>query len=323
VYGPYFDKHRQRWRVVVIAPDGKRTVETFASKKRATAVLADAREEAALGTLTVAEALDEYLDHQRVRGLKPGTITTTGHRLRDLIEGTDDLAIVDLSPRRAQRLYDSLAARRAVDTHRNTLGQAKTWGKWLAKRGYVSASPFAEIEGIGRRKRGKPQLTGTEARQLLDHCLARPQDPGAVGVVACLVLGLRAGEVCALELRDVDGDVLHVRGTKTDAAARRVQLPPFVADLLTDALPLGLSRYGLLGRCKTLCRAAGVPEVPPHGLRGTHASIATSGGASGVAVAATLGHASEAVTRRHYTSAEAATEGQQRRALEVLQGGRR
>jgi integrase len=62
--------------------------------------------------------------------------------------------------------------------------------------------------------------------------------------------------------------------------------------------------------------------VTPHGLRGTHATLATSAGASGELVAATLGHASSKVTEKHYIAPGTAEQAKQRRVLKVLQGGK-
>ena len=60
-----------------------------------------------------------------------------------------------------------------------------------------------------------------------------------------------------------------------------------------------------------------------HGLRGTHATLATQAGASSMLVAQSIGHAGTAVTKRHYI-AEGAVEAQrQRRVLKVLSGGKK
>jgi integrase len=319
VWGPYWDAKRECWRIVVRKADGTRSVESFASEAKAKRVLAAVREEVELGSVTVDQALDLYLEAKRLEGLREGSLKTTRYRLRDLLKEAADVAVFDLDRKRCQRLYDSLAARRKTDTHRNTLGQAKTWGRWLLDRGYVSEAPFATVKGIGRRNRGKPQLTGTEARALLDHCLTLPGDPGATGAVLCLVMGLRASEACSLQPRDLDAGVAWIRGTKTEAAARRILIPDFVAEYLAAGVPLGISRFSLLGRVKTLCRAAGVPEVPPHGLRGTFASLSS---AQGLSPFAAMGHSSSVVTDRHYTTPDAKAEGQQRAALKVLRGGK-
>jgi integrase len=89
--------------------------------------------------------------------------------------------------------------------------------------------------------------------------------------------------------------------------------------------PEGGSRSStfLYERVKRLCREAGVPEVCPHGLRGTHATLAEDAGESSFAVAVTLGHADTRVTGRHYTRRDAREGARQSRFLEVLEGGKK
>lgn len=71
-----------------------------------------------------------------------------------------------------------------------------------------------------------------------------------------------------------------------------------------------------------LCKVAGVTDVGPHALRGTHASLATRAGATSQLVGGSLKHASSAVTHRHYTKAEAVTDANVGAALKVLAGGK-
>jgi integrase len=66
--------------------------------------------------------------------------------------------------------------------------------------------------------------------------------------------------------------------------------------LPTDSLYKALAKF---------CKCAGVPEVCPHSLRGLHSSLAVQVGITSAAVAQALGHASDAVTRRHYIAASA------------------
>lgn len=49
-----------------------------------------------------------------------------------------------------------------------------------------------------------------------------------------------------------------------------------------------------------VCKLAGIPKVGPHGLRGTHASLAAEAGASAEVVSAALGHTSSSITRSAY-----------------------
>jgi integrase len=65
------------------------------------------------------------------------------------------------------------------------------------------------------------------------------------------------------------------------------------------------NRQTVLRHVRRICEAAGVPTVSPHGLRGTHASLAMTAGATGDLVASALGHESFTTTERHYARPEA------------------
>lgn len=73
---------------------------------------------------------------------------------------------------------------------------------------------------------------------------------------------------------------------------------------------------------RRLCKAAGVPEVCPHGLRGTQASISVLA-VPAEHVAAALGQTGPAVTRRHYLASWAEERRRGRAALKVIEGGKR
>lgn len=302
---PIFDKLRGTWRVIVTAPGGTPRYRRFATEAKAKEFADEARAELASNAVTVHQAIDRYLAHQRAKELAETTVETNEYRLTGLLADYLDLSLAGLHARLAQRIYDARVVAVKTDTHRSELNEAKMWARWCVKRGLLAANPFEDVEPIGKKKHGKAQLTVDEARRLSAYCLERLTDPGAVGALICLGLGLRSSEVCALEPRDLDdnGTVLIVRGTKTDAARRRVVIPEWLQPALAGALPLGLTRFGLGSRVKTLCRQAKVPPVCPHGLRGTHATLATSAGAASEFVAASLGHSSPAVTERHYAQA--------------------
>ena len=66
-----------------------------------------------------------------------------------------------------------------------------------------------------------------------------------------------------------------------------------------------VNRHWVLRSVKRICAAAGVPVVPAHGLRGTHARLAVEAGISGDVVAASLGHESFATTTASYAGPDA------------------
>ena len=138
--------------------------------------------------------------------------------------------------------------------------------------------------------------------------------------------GLRSGEALGLRWFDFDGEILHLRGTKTKAAKREVFLQPeamgavsagIVAELARwrgDAPPEALSfnRDGKPLRSDDLRAAlvkiaaeAGVPKPSPrrglwvHGLRHFFAQLARNRGA-GTELSAHLGHSSISFTDQTY-----------------------
>jgi len=76
------------------------------------------------------------------------------------------------------------------------------------------------------------------------------------------------------------------------------------------------NRHWVLRAVQRICRAAGVPKVPAHGLQGTHATLAVGAGATSHLVAAALGHESFTTTARHYARPDAIESAQQERVLE-------
>lgn len=343
IHGPY--RYRSRWRLVLVVEEGSRRDLTFATEAEAAEYKAEALRQ--LEGRTVSEAIAAYLADKRRRGRKDGkpiresTITTLRFRL-DAIHGAA-VKLDELTGRRCQSLYDTRTRCTHADTHRNELTAAKAFGAWCVKQGWLprGGNPWAGVEPIGGRQRGKEQLRFDEARTLRDVALARAKDGdvAAVAVLCALLLGMRSEEITSRIVRDVDDDgrLLWVPWSKTDAGRRVLEVPadlqPLLRALTVDQAPAAplfrparvpKSWRDWLGyHVERLCLAAGVPVVCPHSLRGSHATIATEFGQTAHAVAAALGHASPTVTQAHYTRPEATERAARRRALKVLAGGRR
>ena len=73
---------------------------------------------------------------------------------------------------------------------------------------------------------------------------------------------------------------------------------------------------------KDACGAAGVTVIGPQGLRGSHARLAREAGVTAHVIATQLGHGSTAVTIGSYVGVAADDRENDRKAFEVIQGGR-
>lgn len=333
VLGPY--KHpRWGWQVVVVAEDGGRAPAYRPTEEEARALIRDLERELELeGPLTVQQAMDRYEVHQRAAGNSARSISTTGFRLRSLLDPVKGERLHRLSPARCTALYAELVARQAADTQRAALSETKTWARWCVEQRLLRASPWEGVKPTGKRRRGKEQLRVDEARRWLDKALElAAEDTGAVAAATQFLLGLRPGEVVARVGRDVDdeGRLLWVPKSKTPSGRRTLRVP----EVLRDRLVQLAARAGAAGRLwpherpwvldqvRRVCRAAGVPEVTAQGMRGAHASLGLEGGVSAEAIAATLGHASTAITLAAYARPESAAAARQDLVLRVVGGGR-
>lgn len=328
-YGPY--RERSGWRIVVVGADGRRASQTLASEITAQRLVDDINARSA--GRTVKGAIEEYERHLRAAGKRDTTIDTVGHRLRALLDVKDgDRALSSLKPSAGRRLFDARALYVKPETQHGELVTAWAFAAWMIERGWIREDPFAGLVPTGPRARGKAQLRIDEARAFEAACLAE-NSPESIACALALLLAMRASEICDLLVRDIDDGarVVWVDGTKTEAAKRALETPEHLRSHLLE-LTSGkartgrvfgdLTRRGLHYHVQRLCRTAGVPVVSPHCLRGTHGSIARAVGASVEAVAAALGHASTAVTRANYVTADAEQTARQRAAWRVLDGGR-
>ena len=327
VNGPY--KHRGKWRLIVIN-EGRQTPFSYETEEEAIKERDILRREIHVEEteFPIAEALTEYQAHMVKKGNKERTIRTTMGRLRSVL--SDAHVVRELTPARFKRMYEDYCGRPtkrtkkppAVDTQRNTLGQVKTFFRWLVDKNHMRRNPAAKVEGMGRRQRGKPQLRNEEAREFMQACLDEDSIESLAALVA-LILGLRASEVVNIAARDIDdgGAVLWIPDSKTKAGRRTLQVPPVLGDLLmTQRKRVGRrtrskifpgDRHWVRRNVVRLAKVAKVPRVTPHGLRGTHSSLTAEQGVTGHVVAKSLGHASYAVTEAHYVDKGAAQRGKQ------------
>ena len=281
--------------------------------------------------LTVAKALDDYAEYMAtVKGNKPLSVTTTLHRLQRFF-AEQGLAVSLLTQRRCTGYYNTIASKQKPDTHRNTLSEARTFCRWLVKQHLLRINPIDGIEPIGRRTKGKPQLTLDEAKrwlQVADH-EAQQGNAGAVAAMMTLLMGMRCSEVVERPVRDLDdgGRVVRVPQGKTAASQRRIEVPewiqPYLQDLKRGKLPMALL-FGHHQRdwprrwVKKICRLARVPVVCAHGMRGLFATLGVENSPTPHIVAAALGHRSAAMTLSNYAAPGSAQKVMQRRALAVL-----
>jgi integrase len=318
VNGPY--KHRNRYRIFVVLASGKRNARSFDTLAEAEEVVKALHSELA-GDVIVKDAIKRYLEWLKARGVRPVTLSNAERFLGRFFAGKTGYPLRRLTPAKADALYQAMLTAKhyrgtgySAATHRNTLTEAKRFGGWCVKQKLIKTNPIGAVEPVGRKNAGKEQLRGDEARKLLDYCLsayANGNDKALIPLL-CLGLALRASEICGLDARDVDdgGQTLWVTKSKTAAGRRRLEVAGPIAvclvhqakDRVGPLIP-GCTPAMVYHHVVRICARAGVTVVCPHGLRGTHATLAAGRGATSTLLMEALGHTSIAVTRRHYVQA--------------------
>ena len=354
VYGPYPPSPgRDRWRLVVINGSVRKAVT--AGSAQAAELLKESLENEVerQGGVTLGEAIADYLAYKK--GIASSVwLSTLERRLNGFLPA--ELPLSTVTREYAQQLYDAETGRKtsrgtviSATTHQHLLRNTKEFFAWLVKRGKCASNPFAEVEPVGKAKKGKPQLKETEAIKL-DQLLFAEAHEGNEGALALLVQiygAMRSSEVLRLQVGDIEflpnGKCrTHINSAaqgevgKNANARRAVDLDGCLTDLLRAACenkPATTRLFAahrphvpapdyLYKRLKNFCKMAGIPDYCPHSLRGYHASAAIEGGVSSSTVAKTLGHSSFDVTQRHYATPNSVHNAKALRVAETLQAGR-
>ena len=343
VVGPYCE--RKRWRIVIIEHGTRKSV--FAPTEAEALKLKKQFEKEIAGppVRTVGELIDSFLaERMRAGDWRPISERSTRDSLNSFFGSVRDLDIGQLTARRAAALYRDATETptrfgrpAAASTHRSQLKLAKRLFRWATKRGLVVSNPFAAVEPIGRINVGKRQLRLDEARSFAETALrmwTEERDPLALAAACALFMGLRASEILERRARDIDagGALLVIENGKTKNAVRSPKIPavlrPHLLELARGCGPEELlfpgrngqrRRHPVLHRkVQQICRAAGVPVVCTHALRGCNATFALEAGATSEVVARSLGHGSFEVTRRHYAKPDAIGNAQSAALVSVL-----
>jgi site-specific recombinase XerD len=284
--------------------------------------------------------LAEFERHLRAeRGLSPHTVRAYLRDVTDLFGHARRLGVDDLPGLDLPILRSWLAAQHAAGLSRATLARrtasARAFTAYAHRRSLLPADPGALL-GTPRHVRTLPRvLRQDEAAALLDEGGDPPgaqpaAEPSYLRDRAALELlygsGIRVGELCGLDVDDIDSArrVVRVLGKggreravpMSEPAVRAVDAwlrrgrPALATDRSGPALLLG-TRGGRLHPTVVrrvlhrLLAERDLPDMGPHGLRHTAATHLLEGGADLRSVQELLGHTSLATTQMYtHVSAE-------------------
>jgi integrase/recombinase XerC len=278
----------------------------------------------------MAAALAAYERHlASERDLTPHTVRAYLGDVAGMLEHATALGHVDVATLDIRTLRSWLARQQTLGKARSTMARrsaaVRVFTAWALRTGRATTDPGALLGSPKAHKTLPAALGVEEARALLDAAATAADDGSPVGVRDAAILellyatGIRVGELCGLDVDDVDRGrrVIRVfgKGRKERTvpyglpADRALECwlgsgrPALFASGAGAALFLGARGRRVDQRAvRTLVHrrledVPGAPDLGPHGLRHTAATHLLEGGADLRTVQELLGHASLATTQ--------------------------
>ncbi|WP_432938552.1 tyrosine recombinase XerC [Kribbella sp. CA-253562] len=275
-----------------------------------------------------AALLADYERHLTAeRGLSEHSVRAYIGDVADLIDHLTRLGHDDLSALDIRGLRSWLAKQQSLGKARSTMARrataARVFTAWAQRTGRIATDPGALLASPKAHKTLPGVLGQVDTRAVLDAAAVAADDGSPVGLRDLAIMellyatGIRVGELCALDLDELDRTRRVVRvfgkGRKERSvpygvpAAEALEAwlavrPQLVRDGSGPALFLG-ARGGRIDQ-RTVRRvvharidAVEAPDLSPHGLRHTAATHLLEGGADLRSVQELLGHASLATTQ--------------------------
>ncbi|MDX6212914.1 MAG: integrase/recombinase XerC [Frankiales bacterium] len=273
-----------------------------------------------------AAVLEEFEVHLRSeRGLSPHTVRAYVGDVAGLLDHAGRMGVADVGDLDVRVLRSWLARLRTSGVARSTLARraaaTRVFTAFALKRGYATADSGLLLGTAKGQRRLPTVLRAHELQRLLE---SHPDEgPLALRDDAMLELlyasGIRVGELCGLDLGDLDLPRRLVRVLGKGAKERSVPFglpagralsswleegrPEVVGSQSGQAVFLGARGARIDQRAvrrtvhARLAKVEGAPDLGPHALRHTAATHLLEGGADLRTVQELLGHASLATTQ--------------------------
>lgn len=279
------------------------------AQAKAVALRAGLIEEKKTGpSMTVGQAIDRYIESKDAV-LSPSTVAGYKRMRKNALQDLMPIKLSDLTQEAVQKAVNKMARVKSPKSVRNAHG--------LLSAALVEYRPDMILRTTlpQKQKYDVDVPTDDDIERIIDAAKGTEME---LPVLLAIWLGMRASEIRGLTWDCVSGNVLHIRqaivegengpelkGTKTYSGNRKIRLPNYLADLIseqprTDDYIVHLSGQAMYKRFSRLCEKTGLPHFRFHDLRHANASIMLALGVPDKYAMERMGHATNNMLKTVY-----------------------
>jgi len=203
--------------------------------------------------------------------------------------GNSDIKLI--TKRKAGDYVTHLRERKnpAPATLRNTIFDISSLFTWAEGRGYINTNPFKKLNLPSTRKSTKKRTPWNNEQLMMFLQLKNIGRNEFNATVIAMYTGMRLGEICDLQNKDIENRCFHVKEGKTRAASRVIPIHPLIYPIIDNLKNSSKDEYLIRGiksggydnkrssnfqkKLTRLRQKLGLPEgVVFHSLRNTFAT---------------------------------------------------
>ena len=279
--------------------------------------------------ITFGQCAEEYKNYIK-RHSKPSSIYNVTWQIDHMgvLSNFGECKVDDTKRSEIQKWVDELAERYATKTVRDAGSLINTILKYAAKADLIPAKSFSIDYPKENEQQEYRVLTKKEFNKLR-VMLIDDESAASTGILVMLETGMRIGEACGLQWKDVDfrkrrvsvnktvyraGGKIYIGPPKTPSSNRVIPMTETLYETLKERrqepeLYIATNKesftepHTLRTALTRRLKKWGIEHINPHGLRHSFATRAIENGVDPKTVAAMLGHKNCSITLDVYTNA--------------------
>lgn len=284
--------------------------------------------------ITLSELMSWYIEHERTIGVKETTLMGYRTCMKRILRLMPNLNASSFNLFNIDKLISTMSQDLSPKTVKNTVSFLKSAYSYAVKCGVLTENPCKDA-AIPRRNKKEIVVYNKDEIEIFNRAIKTETLDVQVALLLALYCGLRRSEIMGLEEKHISiafrtitvEQTRHridckeiIQDTKSKSSRRIVAMPVFLAEkieklisihhsqefatstfLIQDGFGQPMKPHLLGDRLRKINERNNLPNVPPHGLRHTHATMLNAQGIDMIRISKQLGHAEPSITANVYT----------------------